>query len=126
MEIQVMWNRFALILTTSLISVPASAGPVFSSAGNGYLRPDQINAAYLRSLKSLRTEALNQQRRDGGTLTPRHLADFQKRLDRTNDLHRRTMTNYNPLTVDADGHPNNVRPDQDWTWSRLVRGGAPG
>lgn len=106
-----------------LASSPAIAGPV--SVGHGGLRLSQIQLGYMQSLHIIREKALKQEAKDGGTLTPEHVAYFHRQLDRANEFHQRQLSNNNPLNVDADGSVNNVPSDMDWTKSNLVRVGAP-
>lgn len=106
-----------------LASSPVIAGPV--SVGSGGLRLSQIQLGYMQSLHIIRERALKQEAKDGGNLTPEHVAYFHRQLDRANEFHQRQLSNNNPLNVDADGSVNNVRSDMDWTKSNLVRVGAP-
>lgn len=102
---------------------PAIAGPV--SVGHGGLRLSQIQLGYMQTLHIIREKALKQEAKDGGTLTPEHVAYFHRQLDRASEFHQRQLSNNNPLNVNADGSSNNVRSDMDWTKSNLVRVGAP-
>lgn len=103
------------------LAISVHAGPV--SIASGGVRPDVISFGHLQALREIRKAVVQQQRLDGGTLTPAHLAMFQERLDRSNAFYRRQLANNNPLNVNADGHSNAVRSDVDWTSSDLaVRG----
>lgn len=116
--------RFCLIaiLSPGLPSI-AQAGPV--TIGSFAQRaPDVIRSTHVQTLQALWSASQKQQALDGGTLTPEHLAKFQRRLNRANDDYRRELVNNNPLTVDADGHPNKMPSNIDWTWSDLARVGT--
>jgi hypothetical protein len=104
------------------LAVSVHAGPV--SIASGGVRPDVISFGHLQALREIREAVLQQQRLDGGTLTPAHLAKFQQRLDRSNEFYRRQLANNNPLNVNADGHSNAIRSDTDWTWSDLAVSGT--
>lgn len=55
----------------ALLPVAAQAGPVFSGRGAlNRLLPDQIAFTHQQEMLALRTVALRQQQRDGGTLSP--------------------------------------------------------
>lgn len=118
------FSSFVVVATLSIgLSAPLLAGPVSIGSG-GRRAPDVINVAHLQTMQGLWRESEQRRQLDGGTLTPEHQAMFQRRLDRANDQYRRQLANNNPLTVDADGHPNSVNPNTDWTWSDLARVGA--
>lgn len=114
----------AVVIAASfaLMDTPAVAGPVHSASTG--VRPDQLRYGFQQTLRGIRNAALKQQVSDGGTLTAEHLAKFQRKLDRANDLYHRQLVNNNPLNVDADGRRNSVTSSTDWTWSNLIQVGA--
>ncbi len=110
--------------TMFLMPVAAQAGPVRSGAGTVIRAlPDQIAFSYRQQLMALRTVALRQQQRDGGTLSADSRASIQTRLDRINDRHNRALRNNNPLSIDSNGQPGAVRAGADWTNANLFTTG---
>jgi len=104
------------------LPAPTLAGPVAIISGKQ--RPDVTTIAHLQTLEEIRSGVLKQKALDGGKLSPQHLVSFQERLDRANEFYKRQLENNNPLTVDADGSRNSVKPNIDWTWSTLARVGT--
>ncbi|WP_394646637.1 hypothetical protein [uncultured Sphingomonas sp.] len=99
-----------------LAPAAAQAGPVRSTAGTVVRAyPDQIAFTYRQSLRSLRTAALQQQQRDGGTLSPDSQRMIQARLDRINARFARALRNNDPLSIDGTGHPRATPTTSDWT-----------
>jgi hypothetical protein len=59
---------------------------------------------YRARMLALRTDALEQQARDGGTLTPEHRATLQTRLDRIQLRFAEMRRRADPFSVDGFGH----------------------
>lgn len=122
--------RVSLALSFSLSALIAStgamAGPVSIGAGGAvHLLPGQIQAGYRQNLDLLRHDALDQQQRDGGTLTAEHRATVERRLDRINDDYRRMLMNQNPLSVNADGsNVSRASVPANWTVTSLMQTGT--
>lgn len=110
-------SRFAIAIgAMMLVPTAAQAGPVYSGAGTVVRAlPDQITYSYRQALQSLRTVALRQQQRDGGTLSAESRTMIQARLDRINARYARTLRNNNPISLDATGRPLPVNLRSDWT-----------
>lgn len=119
------WSVAGLLACMAV--TPVQAGPVRAAPGGSVtMLPSQVEAGYRQNLRALRTAALRQQAADGGTLSDRHRAALQLRLDRINDLRLRTLHNNNPLAVDANGSPVRVaEPASDWTYNALFLAGVP-
>ncbi len=107
-----------------LLPVAAQAGPVFSGSG-AVVRalPDQIAFTHRQELLALRTVALRQQQRDGGTLSADSLASIQTRLDAINARYAHALRNNNPLSLDSTGRSSTVRAGTDWTHADLFTTG---
>ncbi|MDH7637304.1 hypothetical protein [Sphingomonas oryzagri] len=112
---QSLKQPFFLIGVAMMIATSAHA------SGAIQLLPGQIQAGYDQSVQSLRQEALDQQQRDGGTLTDAHMASFQKRYAGLTEHYRQILLHNNPYSVSADGTaraPSTVA--ADWTATRSV------
>lgn len=125
---QAMRNGFSsrIVIAAAMLLAPmaAQAGPVYSTAGTVVRAyPDQIAYSYRRALTALRTDALRQQQRDGGTLSADSRATIQARLERINARYVRTLRNNNPLSLDATGRPGGIEPTSDWTRADLFTTG---
>lgn len=117
--------RIAIVAgAAALLPVAAQAGPVF--AGSGALNralPDQIAFTHRQELLALRTVALRQQQRDGGTLSADSRALIQTRLDAINARYVRALRNNNPLSLDSNGQSRPVRAGSDGTHADLLTTG---
>lgn len=97
--IAITWCSFSG--TQALASGPAVATPyaLSESASSGACGAVaqciyQINAAHNRTLLDIRRDVLKQQKNDGGTLTPVHLAEAQRRLDSANRIYRHRLAGW--------------------------------
>lgn len=80
-----------------------------SNVWNGVIyapTPRSVGAdiAHRDRLAALRKDALDQQARDGGTLTIEHRAELQRRLDAIEVRYAELRRRFDPFSVDANGH----------------------
>ena len=100
-------------LRAMLLAAAVVFGPATAMAQEGAYHPPSaepvrrtitsINLQHVEKLKALREEGLALQRADGGTLTPAHLAELQRKYDKLWESYHRNVARADRFSVNADG-----------------------